>query len=461
MTKRLSSTDFDIAPKTLLLQVYQKAIAGMTAFKNVLYRTQLLLKHFLTPPFVQPRSVNSYNSHWKQASIKHQKTTDQTKPSLYILGSRGIPANYGGFETFAQRLSLYLISQGWNVTVYCQDDDGQEIVEKSWNSIRLIYIPTPLRNALGTIIFDWKSTLHASRQNGIVLTLGYNTAIFCLIYRLKGITNLINMDGMEWRRQKWDRHEKLWLYLNERLACWFGNYLIADHPEIKAHLANYVTPKKIAVIPYGSEPITGVDSALLKPYNLVPNEYILVIARPEPENSILEIVSAFSSKSRNLKLVILGRYFPDVAYHKAVKKAASAEVIFPGAIYEKAVVSTLRFYGRLYVHGHTVGGTNPSLVEALSADMPVLAQDNSFNRWVAGSGAHYFKDECECVQELDRLLNDEQELRTMKLASSKRYCDFSGDRDLEAYKSLLESCLEPLPLNSISREKQQNDRLKI
>jgi len=438
MMKRLSP-NFDINLKVLLFQVYQKARSSMVPLGSFLNRIQALLRKFFKLQFVQPQQTTTQNSGWKLTSKKHLKTNNQSKPSLYILGSRGIPAKYGGFETFAERLSLYLVSQGWNVTVYCQDDGGQELVEKYWNSIHLIYIPTPLDNAIGTIIFDWRSTLHASKQDGIILNLGYGTAIFYFLYRLKGIINLINMDGMEWHRQKWNAFEKLWLYVNERLACWLGNHLIADHPEIKAHLAKYVAPEKITVIPYGSEPVVGVDSALLQPYNLIPNQYILVIARPEPENSILEIVSAFSSKTRNLKLVVLGRYYTDVAYHKKVMEAASSEVIFPGAIYEGAVVSTLRFYGRLYVHGHTVGGTNPSLVEALGAGMPVLAQDNSFNHWVAGSGAHYFKDESECVQELDRLLEDEQELKEMKLASLEQYCNkFSQERDLKAYKSLLE-----------------------
>ncbi len=384
------------------------------------------------------------NSDWELTYEKPERIRNKIKPSLYILGIRGIPAEYGGFETFAERLSLYLVSQGWDVTVYCQDDGGQKIFEKSWNSIRLIYIPTPLGNAIGTIVFDWKSTLHASKQNGIILTLGYNTAIFCFLYRLKGITNLINMDGMEWRRQKWNTLEKLWLYLNERFGSWLGNHLIADHPGIKAHLAKYISPEKITVIPYGAEQVVNVDAALLKQYNLIPNEYILVIARPEPENSLLEIVSAFSNKKRNLKLVVLGRYFLKVPYHNKVKEAASKEVIFPGAIYDKAVVSALRFYARLYVHGHTVGGTNPSLVEALGAGMPVLAQDNSFNKWVAGPGAHYFKNETDCAQELELLLDDEQELRKMKSASLKHYQEkFSGERDLKAYESLLRLYLKP------------------
>ena len=313
--------------------------------------------------------------------------SNKVKPKLSILGCRGIPAKYGGFETFAERLSLYLTSIGWEVTVYCENNNRpkQEIYEEYWKGIRLVHIPVSGKSAVASMIFDWKSTLLAARENNLVLTLGYNTAIFCFWYRLKGINNVINMDGLEWRRQKWKAPEKAWLYLNERFGCWFGNHLIADHPEIKSHLATRVPSKKITVIPYGAEPVVEADASLLKQYNIIPNEYILIIARSVPENNILEIVSAFSSKRRGIKLVVLGRYYPEkFPYHKQVMEAASEEVIFPGAVYEPSVVNALRFYAKLYVHGHTVGGTNPSLVEALAAGSAVFAHDNCFNSWVAG-----------------------------------------------------------------------------
>lgn len=358
---------------------------------------------------------------------------------LSILGIRGIPAQYGGFETFAERLSKYLVSQGWEVTVYCQEEHKNQMFEEYWNGIRLVHIPVPYGNALGSIIFDWKSTLHALKQKGIVLTLGYNTAIFSVWYRLKGITNFMNMDGLEWKRSKWRLPERIWLYLNEWAGCWLANSLIADHPAIKSHLlTRKVASEKITVIPYGTEKVVDADSQLLTAYNLVPKEYALVIARPEPENSILEIVSGFSRRPRGLKLVVLGRYLPDqVPYHKQVLEAASDEVIFPGAIYNKSVVNALRFHARLYIHGHQVGGTNPSLVEALSAGQPVLANNNRFNRWVAGPGAHYFKNEAELEEKLEILLNDGDELQKMKLASKKRYDEeFAKDKDIKAYERL-------------------------
>ena len=118
-----------------------------------------------------------------------------------------------------------------------------------------------------------------------------------------------------------------------------------------------------------------------------------MIARAEPENSILEVVQAWSRKPRGCKLVVLGKYEAGHAYQRAVQAAASAEVVFPGAVYEKPVVQALRFHARFYVHEHQVGGTNPSLVESLGTGNAVLAHDNAYNRWVAGDAGVYFADE--------------------------------------------------------------------
>src|SRR5574337_523144 len=215
---------------------------------------------------------------------------------LSILGCRGIPARHGGFETFAEQLALYLAVRGWQVAVYCQDENRarKAVYEESWNGVRLIHVPARFGGAAGTIYFDWLSTLHASGEDGIKLTLGYNTALFTLLYRARGRQSVINMDGLEWRRAKWSFPEKAWLYLNERLGCLFAHHLVADNPAIKDHLATRTNASKITTIPYGAEAVTSADENLLKNYGLRPDGYALIIARPEPENSILEIVSAFS-----------------------------------------------------------------------------------------------------------------------------------------------------------------------
>ena len=366
------------------------------------------------------------------------------KRKLLILGTRGIPGNHGGFETFAQRLALYLVNRGWEITVYCQDT-GDKLTPDTWNGINLVHIPTANNGALCSIAFDYKSTIHALKEEGIVLVLGYNTAIFSLLYRLKKRVVLTNMDGMEWWREKWNGIQKAWLFINERCGVWFSDRLIADHPQIAQHfIKGGVKPSKIATIPYGTEAVESADETLLKQYNLQVKEYALVIARPEPENMILEIVRAFSRRQRNCKLVILGRYQPESnEYHAKVMAAASEEVEFIGGVYDRDEVHALRHYARLYVHGHTVGGTNPSLVEALAAATPVLAHGNHFNTWVAGSGSLFFENESHCAEQFDLVLDDPETLQAMSQASLQRYYDaFSGDRDLIDYEQLFSSFVD-------------------
>lgn len=369
----------------------------------------------------------------------------RARPAIAILGTRGIPAQHGGFETFAERLALYLAARDWDVTVYCQTAGSGRRHEAEWNGVRLVQIPEPRAGARGTMVFDWKSTIDAARRNTLMLTLGYNTAAFCAWYRLRGRTNLINMDGLEWQRAKWRLPAKTWLYLNERLGCWLGNHLIADHPEIAKHLETRVSERKITTIPYGADAVLDADESMLERYSLEPRSYALVVARPEPENSILEIVSAFSARPRGKQLVVLGKYEPERnPYHAAVLQAASAEVLFPGAIYDQAVVAALRFFAQLYVHGHTVGGTNPALVEALGAGCAVLAHDNRFNRWVAGSENAYFASQAQCETAFDALLEDDPRLAIMRSASRQRHAArFAWDTVLAAYEDLL---LEYVPV---------------
>jgi glycosyltransferase involved in cell wall biosynthesis len=361
---------------------------------------------------------------------------------LRILGTRGVPAAHGGFETFAEQLALYLVSKGWRVVVYCQDDGTGPVVEDQWQGVERVRFPVAATGPKGTIVFDWLSTVHAARHSDLCLTLGYNTAIFCALLRLKGVPNVINMDGIEWSRAKWGPVAKTWFWLNERAGCWLGNHLVADHPQIKAHLETRVAASKITTIAYGGEAVSGAPLEPLQALALQPGGYLTLIARAEPENSILEIVQGFSTRPRGLKLVVLGQYDPANRYHQAVQRAASAEVQFVGAIYDKAVVRALRFHCAAYVHGHQVGGTNPSLVEALAAGNAVIAHDNRFNRWVAGPGACYFSGAASLSARLDELLTKHSELAGLRAHSLRQFeARFTWPHILGQYEALLERYL--------------------
>lgn len=354
------------------------------------------------------------------------------------MGTRGVPAAHGGFETFAEYLALYLVDRGWRVVVYCQEDGSGPIFSDTWCGIERVRIPVTQNGPKGTIVFDWKATAHAAQFGDLCLTLGYNTAIFCSYLRLKGISNLINMDGIEWSRAKWGGIAKTWFWLNERAGCWLGNHLIADHPQIKVHLESRVSGNKITTIPYGADDVQAADDAPVRALGLEPGRFLTVIARAEPENSLLEIVQGFSANPRGYQLVVLGNYQDGNVYHQAVKAAASAEVRFVGGIYDKSVVQALRFHCAAYVHGHQVGGTNPSLVEALGAGNAVIAHDNRFNRWVVGDGAVYFNGAESFAARMDELQAKPALLDELRRHGRSRFVDaFTWPDVLKQYEKLL------------------------
>jgi glycosyltransferase involved in cell wall biosynthesis len=323
-----------------------------------------------------------------------------------ILGTRGVPANHGGFETAAEAIAVYLVERGWRVVVYCQSEHEGPTFEDEWKGIERVHIPVPDTGAASTMRFDWLAIRHAARHRDLCLTFGYNTAIFNVLQRIKRIPHVINMDGIEWSRPRWKRRERAFLYANERIACLVGDQLIADHPEIAEHLHTRAPSSKITMIPYGAHAITDAPTSPLDDYGLEPGQYLTLIARPVPDNSALELVRGFSARPRGRRLAVLGNYSHRDSYHREVMAAASDEVDFLGAIYDADVVVALRFHCIGYLHGHTVGGTNPSLVEALAAANPVIAHDNKYNRWVAGPAARYFRSADDVDTHLTALLQD-------------------------------------------------------
>ena len=367
------------------------------------------------------------------------------RPRVAILGTRGVPAAHGGFETLAERLALELVARGWRVEVYCQ---VREPAPRSvWRGIDLIPVAVRGDGALATILFDLKCTLRAARQSALPLVLGYNTAVFSLLYRLTGKRSVMNMDGIEWRRDRWSRPAKAWFWLNERLGSLFSTHLVADHPEIARHLARNTRPARITTIAYGADPVTDAPVAPLSAYGVAPDAYGLVIARVVPENLVLQVVRAWSETRPGLPLLVLGKLDDADPYHRAVREAAGPDVIFAGAVYEAGTVSALRRHARFYVHGHTVGGTNPSLVEALGAGSPVLAHDNAFNRWVAGAGAVYFGDEAELRHGVLTLVRaTPRRLDILSAASRARHAEaFGWPAIFDAYERVLRRQLAPVP----------------
>jgi glycosyltransferase involved in cell wall biosynthesis len=359
--------------------------------------------------------------------------------TVRILGTHGVPAAYGGFETAAENVGLFLARTGWRVIVYCQVPGSGPVREDTWKGLERVLIPVDNEGWLGTSKFDLISVRHASRFPDICLTFGYNTAIFNVLQRIRQIPLVINMDGIEWSRSRWGFTRQAILYLNERIGCYVGNDLIADHPEIEKYLLQKAPQRKLSTITYGANAVTEASADFPLSLGLEPGRYLTLICRPIPENSILELVKGFSSRPRGYKLVILGKYDPEIdPYHAEVMNAANGDVIFAGPVYEPERVSALRFHSACYLHGHTVGGTNPSLVEAMAAGNPVIAHDNPYNRWVVREGAAYFTTAQDVADRLDEILCTPGRLESMRSASRLRHeAEFTWEHVAGQYEELI------------------------
>ncbi|WP_300681142.1 glycosyltransferase [Nocardioides sp.] len=357
-----------------------------------------------------------------------------------MLGTRGVPAAHGGFETAVENIGLELVARGWKVVVYCQDDDPEARTRTDeWKGIERVWLPARYDGAKGTMWFDAQAIAHAARHRDLCVTFGYNTAMLNLLLRLRRVPQVINMDGIEWKRRGWTGLQRIFLYAQERAGCWLGNELIADHPVIADHLATRVSRDKIVTIAYGAPSVRDAPRLALDELGLTPGGYLTLVARPVPENSILEMVRAFSSRRWGKRLVVVGTYDASDPYHRQVLDAASDEVDFVGAIYDPDRLQALRYHSLAYLHGHTVGGTNPSLVEALGCANPVIAHDNPYNRWVAGTAALYVRDEVSIVTALERVIGDPILAMQMSAAARIRHTEeFSWSRITDQYEGLFE-----------------------
>jgi glycosyltransferase involved in cell wall biosynthesis len=360
---------------------------------------------------------------------------------IYLIGVRGIPNRYGGFERLVEVLAPDLVSRGHKVTVFCEvGDDISAAGHDIWNGVRRHYVNTYLRGPLGTIEYDLRSFFSVP-PSAISIIFGYGTGIFQRRLRRLGIRHAVNMDGIEWQREKWGRIARIWLRFNEREAAQLGDELIADHPEIQAYLKDRLC-KMSTMIAYGVD-----DSALHPPESLLDHPllvqypaqgYFLVVARPEPENQIHVLLAAYEASRRTLPMIVLGNYSAN-AYGRKLQ-AAHREVVFAGAVYDSSVLDALRRRSALYLHGHSVGGTNPSLIEAMAAGALVVAHDNKFNRWVLGDEAGlYFQNVHDLKAILDKPPLDADERISMIEAAKMRCRDeFRWVKILSAYSEVID-----------------------
>ena len=324
---------------------------------------------------------------------------------IALLGTRGIPANYGGFETFAEELSVRLAERGHTVTVYCREKPRN----MQYRGVRLYYLPTIRHKYFDTIAHTAVSTLHLLwNKADVALYCNAANAIFTWSPRLLGIPTALNVDGLERHRKKWNRLAKTWYLLSEWLATWCPTAVVTDAEKIREYyLEQY--QKESTFIPYGAElgPVPQDDA--VRRLGLIPGEYVLYVSRMEPENNALLVREAFEKVSTGMRLVLVGDAPYAADYIRRVKQTPDSRVIAPGAIYGDGY-HQLQSHCWAYVQATEVGGTHPALIEAMGRGALVLYLQTPESSEVANGAAVPF-DASNLTEKLQWAVNVSREER--------------------------------------------------
>ncbi len=357
-----------------------------------------------------------------------------------ILGSRGIPNRYGGFEQFAEHLASGLAALGAEVWVYCSSQIPDR--KNTYNGVRLIYCHDP-EHRLGTIgqfIYD----LHCIRDSrkrdfDIIYQLGYtSSSVWHRLLPQKPVI-VTNMDGLEWSRSKYRGLVRRFLQYAEKLAAEHSNILIADAMAIKHYLdTKYQT--KSHYLAYGAAIFDKPDQGSLTSFQVEPYNYFLLIARMQPDNHIAEIIEGVLQSNSQIPLLVVGNTHNSHGNYLK-RKYQHPQIKFAGAIFEQELLNNLRYHSALYFHGHSAGGTNPSLLEAMAASALICAHDNVFNREVLGDNAAYFSEPADIV----KIINEEkfnQSGHPFTLINKTRIAEkYNWNAIIQAYYHLFEKLL--------------------
>ena len=323
---------------------------------------------------------------------------------IAIVGTRGIPNHYGGFEQFADILSQGLVKKGHDITVYCSANHPYK--EEDYNGVKLIHKYDP-ENKIGTagqFIYDLACMLDARKRDfDIIYMLGYTSSSVWqrLIYKQNAVV-ITNMDGLEWKRSKYSHKVQQFLKYAERLAVKHSDLLVSDSLAIQSYLKNKYEAES-TYIPYGSFVFKHSNKNSLTSFGLTAYDYDMLMARFEPENSIETILKAFSASNTKRQLLLVGNYNGTEFGKKMYEEYSTDDRIrFLGAIYDQEVLNNLRYFSNIYFHGHSVGGTNPSLLEAMGSSALLCIHDNEFNKAIVGEDGFTFSD----AKGLTKIINE-------------------------------------------------------
>jgi glycosyltransferase involved in cell wall biosynthesis len=353
---------------------------------------------------------------------------------IAILGTRGIPARYGGFETFAEELSRRLVARGHQVTVYCR----QRHSSPTCQGVSLRYLPTIRHKYFDTVAHTFLSTLDLllDRRPQAALYCNAANAIFTFLPRLLGVPVAINVDGLERKRKKWNRMARAWYRLSEWLATFFPTVVVTD----AQHIANYYRcryGKTTHFIPYGAESGRVASCELPRQLGLEPGRYFLYVSRMEPENNALLVREAFERVETPMKLALVGDAPYARDYIERVRATRDPRVVMPGAIYGQGY-HELTSHCFAYIHATEVGGTHPALIEAMGRRALVLYLNTPENAEVAEGAGIPFEPQ-ELTSKLEEVLAmREEEREAWRAQAEARVRErYDWERVTDAYEELL------------------------
>jgi glycosyltransferase involved in cell wall biosynthesis len=352
---------------------------------------------------------------------------------IALAGTRGIPANYGGFETFAEEISTRLAARGHDVTVYCRE----RYRDPGYRSVRLQYLPTIRHKYFDTLAHTCVSTLHllAHRVDVALYCNGAN-AIFTIWPRLFGMPVALNVDGIERKRKKWNRLAKSWYLVSEWLATFCPTVVVTDARTIEQYYRERYG-KASTFIPYGAETGKVESRGALDQLGLTPGQYFLYVSRMEPENHPLEVRQAFEKLATPMKLALIGDAPYAQDYIRRVRDTSDPRVVMPGAIYG-AGYRELGSHCFAYIHATEVGGTHPALIEAMGRGALVLYRNTPENAEVAEGAGIPFEPPTlvEKLRQVLQMSEPERDALRAKALARIREC-YSWDAVTDAYERLL------------------------
>lgn len=355
---------------------------------------------------------------------------------IAVLGSRGIPGNYGGFETFADQLATRLVNNGHEVTVYCCKPYSRSN-EKTYKGVRRIILPTVKKKSAEKFIYALLSLFHVSfTKADVVLMLGVSAAPLCFIPRIFGKKVVINIDGLEWRRKKWGRIISWILKFSEKMAGVTANIVITDAKWIQRYYKNRYGKDSI-YIAYGADTINYPSGENLKKFGLEPEQYMLYVSRFDPENNPLLVREAFDAiDNPTKKLVMVGDAPFANDYIKKVRETGNPNIIFTGYQYGNAY-KELQSNAYCYIQATEVGGTHPALIEAMGAGNCVIANDVPEHREVLKGAGMYYKTKEELESMLGMLMGEASLVRERGKRSLKiiEY-EYSWDKVVGDYEDV-------------------------